>query len=407
MTTATRQLSMTETVRGKPFTSPGRYERDQQILAYMLEDLRATLGEMAEGAVTIRPHEPTEWTVMGLRRRLIICDPMRIGKRSKVHVVGFFGERRRDRDSGPLEQANAEIVLEFRDYPGILSYTSIELADGNWANLVIHDAPHDRERWRSSQRHAQVATALSPLYYVNVRIHNGHIPAGVMGGRSIILEADQVAFEPEAVDTGGRRAHRHHAAEIDPRQQFHGVGGEDPGEVVARADRVDLGGPGGDDNLVGLAANDPVGSADHELWSLVDPDHLLALVIVEDHHLASLRPETFGFGGPRLPTPDDGDVDLLQPGGDAATKWLLGQRRVFLDRLAFHHHPRAGLGPAHAGVADSVDDRQAVGAIPGQAEAPRGDLAGPQDGGQNHVAVEEADQATIENELRTCHVGRR
>lgn len=188
MATETIQLGTTQTARGRPFTSPGRYERDQQILAYMLEDLRATLGEMAEGVVTVRPYEPVEWTVMGLKRRLIVCDPMRIGKRSKVHVVGFFGERKRERDMEPLEQANAEVVLEFKDYPGILSYTSVELADGNWANLVIHDAADDRERWRSSQRHAQVATALSPLYYANVRIHNGHIPGGVMGGRSIVLE---------------------------------------------------------------------------------------------------------------------------------------------------------------------------------------------------------------------------
>ncbi len=188
MTTNVRQLHPTEAVKGRPFTSPGRYERDQQLLAYMLEDLRATLGEMAEGAITVTPFETIEWTVSGLRRKMIVCDPMRIMKRSKACIVGFFGERNHDRDWTPLEEANADIVLEFRDYPGILSYTSIELADGNWANLVIHDLPDDRERWRSSQRHAQVASAMSPLYYRNVRIHNGHIPGGVMGGRSIVIE---------------------------------------------------------------------------------------------------------------------------------------------------------------------------------------------------------------------------
>ena len=60
MTIETIQLGATQTARGRPFTSPGRYERDQQILAYMLEDLRATLGEMAEGALTVQPHEPLE-----------------------------------------------------------------------------------------------------------------------------------------------------------------------------------------------------------------------------------------------------------------------------------------------------------------------------------------------------------
>ncbi len=183
-----RILQPDEVVKGRPFTSPTRYERDQSVLGYMLEDLRATLGEMAEGEITVSLFEPIEWIVMGLQRRLILCDPMRIVKRSKVCVVGFFGERNRDRDWTPLEEANADIVLEFRSYPGILSYTSIELADGNWANLVIHDLPDDRERWRSSERHAQVASALSPLYYKNVRIHNGYIDGGVLSGKGIVLE---------------------------------------------------------------------------------------------------------------------------------------------------------------------------------------------------------------------------
>lgn len=183
-----RVLLRDEVVKGRPFTSPSRYERDQSILAYMLEDLRATLGEMAEGEITVTPYEPIEWTVMGLRRRLIICDPMRITRRSKACIVGFFGERNQDRDSTPLEEANADVVLEFRSYPGILSYTSIELSDGNWANLVVHDLPDDRERWRSSERHAEVATALSPLYYKNVRIHNGQIEGGVLAGKAIVLD---------------------------------------------------------------------------------------------------------------------------------------------------------------------------------------------------------------------------
>mgnify|MGYP001604195682 CR=1 FL=1 len=186
--TAVRQLEPTESVKGRPFTSTKLYERDLTILGYMLEDVRATLAEMAEGAITIAAYEPIEWTVMGLARRLIVCDPMRIWKRSKTQMVGFFGERYLDRDAAPLEAASAEIVLQFRDYPGIVSYTSIALADGNWANLVLHDAPSDREQRRSSASHAEAASRLSPLYYTSVRIHNGYIPGGVMAGRSIVIE---------------------------------------------------------------------------------------------------------------------------------------------------------------------------------------------------------------------------
>lgn len=188
MAKTTVVLTPDQSVPDRPFTSPLLYERDWAILAYMLEDLRALLGEMADGALTVTPHAPFEWVVHGLKRRTIVCDPMRLHIRQDVCVVGFFGERHRDHDVSPLEEANADIVLEFRNYPGILSYSSMELADGNWANLVLHDQPEAREYWRASERHARAARELSPRYYRTVRIHNGLLPEGVMGHRAIALE---------------------------------------------------------------------------------------------------------------------------------------------------------------------------------------------------------------------------
>jgi hypothetical protein len=64
----------------------------------------------------------------------------------------------------------------------------MELADGNWANLVLHNVAEDRETWRASETHARAARELSPLYYRTVRIHNGVLPDGVMGNRSMVVE---------------------------------------------------------------------------------------------------------------------------------------------------------------------------------------------------------------------------
>jgi hypothetical protein len=187
-TMSVRLLAPTQSVARRPFTSVELYERDLYILAYMLEDLRALLGEMAEGSITIAPYQSTEWQVHGLKRRCTVTESMRLSARMDVCVVGFFGERHLDRDTSPLEEANAEIVLEFRNYPGILSYSSMELADDNWANLVLHDVPEAREYWRASEAHAKAARELSPLYYRTVRIHNGILPGGVLGGKAIVIE---------------------------------------------------------------------------------------------------------------------------------------------------------------------------------------------------------------------------
>lgn len=183
-----RLLGPDEAAVRRPFTSPRLYERDLAILSYMLEDLRGLLGEMAEGTLIVTGHEPIEWSVHGLRRRTIVCEPATLHRtRRDLHVVGFFGERHLDRDLMALEEANAELVLEFRNYPGILSYSSMELADGNWSNLVVHDLPRAREYWRASQKHADAARLLSPLYYRNVRIHNGVIGGGIHSGRAIVV----------------------------------------------------------------------------------------------------------------------------------------------------------------------------------------------------------------------------
>lgn len=179
-------LEITEGVEARPFTSPDLNVADHAVLSFMLEDLKALLAS----AVPAEPYKPIEWIVHGRKRRTIVCDPLALDSAGiDISVVGFFGERNGERDGTALEEANAEIVLEFRNYPGILSYSSMELHDGNWANLVLHDKPDTREYWRAGRRHAEAAEKLSPLYYRTVRIHNGVLPQGLRGGQEIRIDS--------------------------------------------------------------------------------------------------------------------------------------------------------------------------------------------------------------------------
>ena len=154
---------------------------------WMLASLRWSLFEAEAGNSQLKVYQPLEWIEDGLRRRMVVCDLERLRIEHDVWAVGFFGERRPDRDCSPLDEVNADIVLEFRDYPGILSYSSMEFPNGNWANLVLHDPPETREQWRSSERHARAANELSPLYYTTVRIHNGFLPNGIIGSQPILI----------------------------------------------------------------------------------------------------------------------------------------------------------------------------------------------------------------------------
>lgn len=181
-------LGPEEEAPGRPFTAVGLIERDMKTLLELLADVRGVLREADTGNRTIESYQRMAWKVDGLTHRLIICDEPKLRYRDRTCVVGFFGERRPGVDPAPLEEANSAIVTEFTRYPGILSYSSVELPSGKWANLVLHDDPVDREYWRQSEMHAKAAEVLSPLHYKNVRIHNAELTDGLTDRPQLVLE---------------------------------------------------------------------------------------------------------------------------------------------------------------------------------------------------------------------------
>lgn len=181
-------LTPDETVARRPFTSVALYERDACILNSMLEDVRALMFGWQAGTRQVLPHRRIAWKVHGLRHRIIVCVPEALLAAGELFVVGFVAERHLDLDIGPLEAANTRIVRNFRDYPGIYSYSSRQLSTGNWVNLVLSDAPRAAENWRGCEAHARAVAELSPTYYQNVRIHSGRLPGGLGGARSVAIE---------------------------------------------------------------------------------------------------------------------------------------------------------------------------------------------------------------------------
>lgn len=172
-------LEPNEVVPGRPFTDPGLTEGDVAMLDHMLEDLRGVLEEAEVPPAKVMPYHQMAWRVGGHSHRLIVCNEGRLRTHPDLCIVGFFGDRRTSLDIGPLEQANAAVVAEFREYPGILSYSSTSLDTGQWGNMVLHEEPMDAERWRQSEKHADAVDTLSPVHYRCVRIHNARLTAGL------------------------------------------------------------------------------------------------------------------------------------------------------------------------------------------------------------------------------------
>ena len=180
-------LGPRDIVSGRPFTAVEMTGRDLGILHGILADVRSVVAEVEEGARSIEPYQKLAWKVGGLIHRLLICDFERLRSHSGLCVVGFFGDKRPDKDSWVLEEANTAIVAQFHNYPGILAYASVELPDRHWANMVLHDDPVDVQFWRTSEMHRRAVDTLSPEHYFNVRIHNGALTASLFDRPRIVI----------------------------------------------------------------------------------------------------------------------------------------------------------------------------------------------------------------------------
>lgn len=180
-------LGPKEVVSGRPFTAVEMTLRDLGILHGILADVRSIVVEVEEGTRVLEPYQKLAWRVRGLTHRLLVCDVDRLRSHPGLCVVGFFGDRRPDKDARALDEANTEIVAEFHRYPGILAYASLELPGGYWANMVLHDDPVDVQFWRMSEMHARAVESLSPQHYFNVRIHNGRLTSGLFSRPQIVI----------------------------------------------------------------------------------------------------------------------------------------------------------------------------------------------------------------------------
>ncbi len=79
------------------------------------------------------------------------------------------------------------LVKGLADYPYVISYSSLQLEDGNYGNLVVLSEEAGRENWRESKTHQYAVAELAPGYYESVRLHNGLMRGGLSSTPTIEL----------------------------------------------------------------------------------------------------------------------------------------------------------------------------------------------------------------------------
>ncbi len=181
------RLGPRETAAGHEFTDPDRTTPDLRSVAVMLGEIRRRVASAASLPREPRPLVLERLEADGRAHRAVLCDERRLADGRDLVWVGFFAAKRRDRDHAPLTLRDDELVREFPAHPGVLSYSSLELADGDWANLILLEGDEAREHWRTSPRHADAVRELAPRHYTVVRLHLGIVPGGVLAAREPLL----------------------------------------------------------------------------------------------------------------------------------------------------------------------------------------------------------------------------
>jgi hypothetical protein len=111
----------------------------------------------------------------GRQHRIVLLNSMPQHTGEKLTFVGFFGRKRTSADASLLDALDAELIQELYDYPHMLSYSSLELPDGSWGNLVLMSSPQGAVHWAGSTRHAYAAHQVAPACYTTIRLHSGMV----------------------------------------------------------------------------------------------------------------------------------------------------------------------------------------------------------------------------------------
>lgn len=175
------QLGPQEVIQDRPFTHPAYIEIDSRQICYMLMRLSQIINSVstAKNPNLFAPESHELFEADGRHHRIIPIRPQLLVKAPSLCIVGFFGQRNFCSDGASIASRDKMLFSEMRKHEGLLSYSSLELTNGNYGNCVVFADQQSKDNWGFSKIHAEAVNDLSPLYYRSVRLYNGEISGNV------------------------------------------------------------------------------------------------------------------------------------------------------------------------------------------------------------------------------------
>jgi hypothetical protein len=172
-------------------------EQDIVLLKYMAQKIYITL-YLLDGPID--PSQPLLYYLeegQKYTHRIAIYSPQELLLNNKLDFVGFISRKLQPGDSQVIEEirtVDKKLIVELINTPGLMSYSSLELRDGRWCNLVLFSGAKTKMQIGNSELHAYAAYQLAPRYYDWIRLHNGIMPGGLARNEMLLQKTKFYQF---------------------------------------------------------------------------------------------------------------------------------------------------------------------------------------------------------------------
>jgi hypothetical protein len=192
------QLDKNESPDDRSLPTVMKRKLDHVILSYMARKIHVMLHSLDQATTTSQPflyylderHKRTH--------RIAIYNPQELLLNNGLLFVGFVSMRRKSLSPFVLDELrilDKRLVAELVNTPGLLSYSSLELHDGNWCNLVLFGNANAKIHVTNNDTHRYAAYEFSPRCYEWIRLHNGIMPAGLAGNEMLLQRTKYYTFQ--------------------------------------------------------------------------------------------------------------------------------------------------------------------------------------------------------------------
>jgi hypothetical protein len=191
-------LHQSEALAERDFPIVIKGKLDLVVLRYMARRVFMTLRSLDQTTATMRP---LLYYLEERRRRIhrmAIYNPQELSLNNELAFVGFVSGRQKPIRASVVAELHAvdeKLVAELVGVPGLLSYSSLELHDDKWCNLVLLNDPAVKLHLKNAETHRYAAYELAPSHYEWIRLHNGTMPAGLAGDVMVLQKTKYYMYQ--------------------------------------------------------------------------------------------------------------------------------------------------------------------------------------------------------------------